>query len=138
MKNKIRNLAGMISLFWLIIQSQPSVGQVQWVLGQTVSNVNFYYSIETCGADTIVLLKFENTNSQPVTVSWNEQFDTQLYQQAIGYYGTKTLVLPTGITEDTNCASVTIPECIIFPNEVDPSYFAEIAAFSFVAINVTL
>ena len=110
--------------------------QTQWTLGQSTGNVEFYYSITACGADSVVFLKFVNSNNTGVKVTWNEVFDTQEEAGAKGYFGPKTLVLQPGTTEQSDCSSVDCPDCLILPTEVSPAYPANIRHFAFSDVTV--
>jgi len=110
--------------------------QAAWRLSQSKGNVDFYYSISTCNADTVVLLKFVNKNSVSVKVGWKEVFETQYGKGMAGYSGAKQMTIAPGVTEETNCLSASKPDCIIRSDEVHPAYIARIRNFSFAEITV--
>ena len=132
-----KNIKSLIFIFITAIALNAKVhAQTTWHLSQSVGNVDFYYSISACNADTVVLLKFVNNNSGNVTVTWKEVFETQFGSGIVGYYGPKQMILVPGTTEQTNCSSSDLPDCIILPTEVHPTYVAQIRNFGFADITV--
>jgi hypothetical protein len=134
MKKYIKSLI-FIFITFIAINARVNA-QTTWHLSQSVGNVDFYYSITTCNADSAVLLKFVNNNSGSVTVTWKEVFETQYGSGLPGYFGTKQMTLAPGITEQANCSSTTCAKCLITADRVNPGYMAKIYSFSFADITV--
>jgi hypothetical protein len=131
---KAHRIAPCFILIVFLALSGSSHAQSPWVLSQSKGNVELYYRIDVCGADSVVFLKFVNNNPAVVTVHWKELFDTQLEAGAAGFSGAKTLVLPPGVTEGNDCSQNTLPDCVILPAEVSPAYQAQIRGFAFTDI----
>ena len=108
----------------------------EWVLQSTVRNVDFYYRISECSGEKVVFLKFNNRNRQQVKVSWREVFATQFDVAKEGFSGVKQLLLPTGETAQTDCSTIRVKECVVFANQVTPTYLADIRRFTFRNITV--
>lgn len=134
----IKKLFLVTALLALTAMSEKAQAQVTWTLSQTVNNVDFYYSIQTCGTDTVVFLKFENNNSNSVSITWNEVFETQYGAGQPRWDGLQQqLTLSSGITLQNDCVDVTTPQCLISPFEVSAAYPASVYSFAFAAITVT-
>lgn len=124
-------------VFTTIIAFNAKVhAQTIWTLSQTVGNVDCYYRLTPCNADTVVFLKFVNRNNSSKTVSWKEVFDTQFAGGVIGFFGRRQMTLSPGTTEQSVCGDVLYPDCLILPSEVSAIYVAKIYRFSFADITV--
>ncbi len=135
MKTKIK-LLYLIALAIMTAASEKTNAQTLWTLSQTVSNVDFYYSMNVCASDTVVFLKFENNNTGNVTITWDEVFETQAGPGIVGFYGPKVLTLAPGITEQVDCVATIYPDCLILTSEVSPAYPAVILSFGFANVTV--
>ena len=108
-----------------------------WVLGQTVNNVEFYYKMTECNGKKVVLLKLNNKNSYKVKISWKEVFTTQMEQQAEGHFGKKELTVAPGEVYAGECTGSNYKELLILPTGVSPAYAADIQKFAYKDISVT-
>jgi len=108
-----------------------------WVLDKIVSNVEFYHMIGDCDGKKKVFLKFSNKNNCKVKISWKESFDTQLEKHAKGFAGQKQIVLAKGEFVQGGCKTSNFKEVVIQPEQITPTYPAEVRAFEFVDIKVT-
>ena len=111
--------------------------QLNWQLDATVNNVQFYHSIIDCNGKKAVILKFINKNNYKVKVSWKEVFTTQQGPQIEGFSGQKTLVIDLGETKETECDNASKKNLVIKPEQVAPTYVAEISKFEYKSITVT-
>ncbi|WP_181304439.1 hypothetical protein [Rufibacter sp. XAAS-G3-1] len=110
----------------------------KWVFHSEVKGVKIYYQINTCEKQSVVFLKFNNTNSKKVSVTWKEAFYTkQVPEEKDSHKGTKQLTLPPGETSQSDCSAVRIKECITFSHEAIPTYIADITEFKIKDIHVT-
>lgn len=133
----IKQISLIMAAFALMLVSESAKAQVNWTLSQSVGNVDFYYSIQTCGSDTVVFLKFVNNNTASVTVSWNELFDSQAGAAQPSHYSTRQLTIAPGVTQQADCLDTTCPDCLILPEEMMQTYKAVVTGFAFAAITVT-
>ena len=77
--------------------------KVKYTLGTTSGNVECYYNLTTCDGKTVVLLRFNNRNTTPVTISWKEVFTTKQFpEKAVGYWPKQVTIAP-GISEAAGC-----------------------------------
>jgi hypothetical protein len=111
---------------------------VEWQSDGLVNGVEFFHSIGNCNGEKVVFLKIRNTNSFNVKISWKEEFvSKQIEKKTEGYFGQKELTLLSGQTTEANCAITNQKELIVRPDQVNPSYKAEILDFSFSKIKVS-
>lgn len=119
--------------------SKPTVIKataVDWQLDATVSEVKFYHAIITCDGAKAVLLRFDNQNKFPVSVSWREVFSTQMDVKVEGSKGLKELTIPTGVTMPSSCNDQALRLAVITKFDVQPHYIADILAFGYKDITV--
>lgn len=119
---------------YLSTQNQHSIN---WQLDATVDGVQFYHSISGCNGRKVVFLKFDNTNKYKVNVSWKEVFTTQEGPHIEGVQGQKEVLLSPGKTLETNCENSIHKELVILPEQVNPTYVANISKFEYKDISVT-
>jgi hypothetical protein len=132
-RNPLQGLPG--AQVCLLHTINPVAGD--WVLGQTVNNVEFYYKIAECNGKKVVLLKLNNKNSYKVKISWKEVFTTQMEQQAEGHFGKKELTVAPGEVYAGECTGSIHKELLILPTGVSPAYSADIQKFAYKDISVT-
>lgn len=107
-----------------------------WIFDKTVNNVEFYHMIIECGGKNVVLLKFNNKNGYKVKVSWKQGFDTQLEKHTKGTEH-KHFVLSKGEMVQGSCGSAKFREGFISPEQITPTYIADIQNFEYIDIKVT-
>ena len=109
----------------------------EWILDNTVGNVDLYYKIIECKGSNTVLLKFYNRNNYPVNIVYRELFVTQqVSTKAPGMSGTKNLILSPGETSASDCEDLKNKNCIILAEKAIPAYKATIVQFEFKDIHV--
>lgn len=108
-----------------------------WIFDKTVDNVEFYYQIVDCMGQKVVFLKFVNRNTRNVKISWKESFDTQTKKQVEGFRGRKQLVIGNGETSQTGCTDRRFRECLVLPEDADPTSIVQIVKFSYKEITVS-
>lgn len=111
----------------------------KWIFDTTINKVDFYHSIVDCGGKQVVFLKFNNHNSTPVKVSWNEVFTTQQQnrKKIEGPFREKQVILLAGETTESDCENIKRHELLARPNQLTPVYQAAIVKFSFTDIKVS-
>lgn len=110
----------------------------QWVFHSEVSGVKIYYQISSCENQSVVYLKFDNTNKRPVRIAWKEIFTTkQISEEQEGYLGQKQLTLSPGITSQSDCSPIKVKECVTLAQQALPTYKADILKFNLKDISVT-
>ncbi|MBC7936722.1 MAG: hypothetical protein H7Y86_15330 [Rhizobacter sp.] len=125
---------GILYLFPILLLA--AVSPFNWILDTEVNGVEFYHSIQDCNGKKVVFLKFNNKNSYAVEVSWKEVFTTQEGPQIEGFLGQKTIVLEVGETKETDCSNPLKKQLLIMPEQVKPTYLAEVSKFNYKAITV--
>jgi hypothetical protein len=124
-------------LFSLMLLSvQGFSQQAAYTLGLNAGNVDCYYVLDQCNGKTVVLLRFDNRNSSPVTISWEEQFTTVQMPQWSPGIKTKQMVLPVGVTELTGCGDPGNRLLIIHGTQVSHTYVADITGFAYTNVTV--
>ena len=108
-----------------------------WKLDATINNVSFYHALSECNGRKIAFLKFDNKNNVTTSVSWKETVKTQLRAEEKAIRGEQRLSLPPGETFETSCAGTVCKACVILPEQVNPTYLAQIVDFSFTDITVS-
>ena len=108
----------------------------EWILDKTVNNVECYYMRTECNGKIAVFLKFINKNNYKVKIGWKETITTQLEKNANGFGGPKQIVLSKLETAENNCKVTKFKEGRILPEDVSPTYIADIKAFEFTDIKV--
>lgn len=108
-----------------------------WIFDKTVDNVEFYYRLMDCTGQKVVFLKFINRNTHNVKISWKESFDTQTQKQIEGFRGRKHLVIGNGETSQTGCTDRRFRECLVLPEDADPTSIVQIVKFSYKEITVS-
>ena len=110
---------------------------INWKLDATVNNVEFYHAIAECNGQTTVFLRFVNKNTNAVKVSWKEAVTTQMRTESHPFRGDQKLTLQPGETMENSCSGTNCKTCVITPSQVNPTYLAKIADFSFKDITVS-
>lgn len=120
------------------ISTAHEMSKDKWVLDTTVDGVKCYYKYTTChnGEDTLIFLKFDNTNKNSVKISWEETFKTQKENSVVGVLGVKQMELSTGKTNEINCDNAESP-MYVHPSDANPSYKVQILQFKFTNVKVT-
>ena len=126
----------------ILISCLPALGHSQqatseWTLDNTVNGVEFYHSLNVCNGKTVVFLKVRNKNKYPVKVSWDEKFSTQEGSNIKGFFGRKNVSLAKGEVKESTCGSKLNKELAIRPDQVQPTYIADIKKFDFAEVKVT-
>ena len=110
---------------------------LNWKADATVNNVTFYHVVSDCNGRKVVLLKFVNKNTSAMTVSWKETVKTQMRPAENAFRGEQRLTLPPGETLVQDCSSISCKACVLTPEQVNPTYLAQILDYSFKDIKVT-
>lgn len=63
-----------IGICFLMLLSIQSYGQEDWLLQSSIDGVEVYSRIADCDDESVVFLKFINSNDQTVSISWDEEF----------------------------------------------------------------
>jgi hypothetical protein len=66
-----------LGVILLMLFSFQSYGQTEWTFHLEMDGVKAYSRIAKCNEESVVFLKFVNSNSGDVTVSWDEQMKFQ-------------------------------------------------------------
>ena len=145
-----RHLFGLIIFFLLSVSKNfaavenpgnnapTEVTKEQWVFHSEVQGVKVYYQVSTCQNNSVVYLKFDNTNNRSVRITWKEVFITkQVPEEREGILGQKQLTLAPGITSQSDCAQINIKECVTLAYQALPAYKADIVKFNLKDISVT-
>jgi len=125
-------------LFGLMAISIAGFSQTQegYTLGTTSGNVDCYYSITNCNGKTVVLLRFDNKNTSPVTVAWKEIFTTKQLPKSMPGHLNKQVTLAPGVSSVLNCEDMSHREYIIGEADVNQTYRADITGFRFGEVSV--
>jgi len=119
-------------------QKTVETNKEKWILDTTVEGVKCYYKFTTChnGEDTIIFLRFDNTNSNSVMISWEETFKTQKEESVVGIQGTKKMELSKGKTKNISCDN---GESLLYvhPSDANQTYSVQILDFKFTNVKVT-
>ena len=107
-----------------------------YTLGTTAGNVDCYYSLTSCNGKTVVMLRFDNRNTAPVTISWQELFNTKQVPKSMPGFMNKQVSLAPGISEALNCEDQNHKEYISGEADVNRAYRAEITGFKFGQVSV--
>jgi hypothetical protein len=125
-------------LFSLMLISLVGFAQgPTYTLGTTSIDVDCYYSITSCNGKTVVMLRFDNRNTSPVTISWKEVFNTTLIPGSNPGYKVKQAILPPGVSEASSCTDVNHRDFIIGEADVSRAYRADITGFAFSDVTIT-
>jgi hypothetical protein len=108
-----------------------------WIFDKIVDNVECYHMIADCSGKKAVFLKFNNKNNYKVKLSWKEGFDTQFEKHTKGATGQKQFVLSKGEMVQGSCSSAKFREGFISPEQITPTYVADIQDFEYIDIKVT-
>ena len=108
-----------------------------WKLDATLNNVSFYHALSECNGKKIAFLKFVNKNNFATKVSWKETVKTQFRAEEKAVRGQQSLLLPPGETFENDCSGTTCKACVILPEQVNPTYLAQIIDVSFKDIAVS-
>ena len=127
-------LTGILSSSRSEVSASPLPGS-DWILDQTVGNVDFYYKIVMCEGFNTIVLKFNNKNTGDVKIAWKEVIKTQYEETVSPAPGMKEIILKPGETSEDNCNDVN-SSAIIRVNQISPAYPAEIKDFRFSDISV--
>ena len=133
---KMKFVLNFSAIFILSVLCIKATAQSSFNLDNTTSGIKLYHQIVQCNGSDVVFLKFENTTTQNITISFNQVFDTQLEKGIVGFKGVKKILLLPGVTLQANCEDKTHPECIVTALDASPAYSAKLLAFSFANINV--
>jgi hypothetical protein len=120
----------------MCLVSLKTQAQDNWRLDQTMEGIDFYHQIAQCNGDSVVFLKFVNSNSHNVSITWTEVFDTQTETGVLGFRGTRQIILTPGTTLQVDCADTNHPECLIVALDVTPTHKVVIRSFAFANITV--
>jgi len=119
-------------------QKTVETNKEKWILDTTVDGVKCYYKFTTCnsGKDTLIFLRFDNSNKKSVKISWEETFKTQKEDSVVGIQGTKQMELSKGKTKDISCDNA---ESLLYvhPSDANPTYPVQILNFKFTNVKVT-
>ncbi|GAA4416220.1 hypothetical protein GCM10023187_47490 [Nibrella viscosa] len=85
----------------------------EWTLHSTVDGVEIYYKIAKCENISTVFLKVNNTNSQDVKVTWEEEFWTNAFHIAANPQGAKELTVKAKQALQNECGNFTSEQCTI-------------------------
>jgi hypothetical protein len=107
-----------------------------WILDKTVNNVEFYHMLSVCDGKGVVFLRLSNRNNYPVKIIWKESFDTQFEKNAKGLAGQKHLNLSKGEFVQGGCNASNFKEGVIQPEQITPTYPADVHGFEFVDVKV--
>lgn len=123
----------LLSVFLLVLCliGIKSQAQDNWSHDQTADGIDFYHQIAQCNGDSVVFLKFVNSNSHNVSITWTEVFDTQTETGVLGFRGTRQIILTPGTTLQVDCADTNHSECLIVPLDVTPTHKVVIRSFAF-------
>ncbi|MGZ5247013.1 MAG: hypothetical protein ACXWV5_08230 [Flavitalea sp.] len=125
-------------LFLCLYFIVPSNAQNNWQLKKTVDGVQCYSAIVSCNGNPAVLLRFVNTNSSEVKVSWKDAFQIQESEEKTeAFYGSRELNLPPGETSASGCTEVKNKKCLILPGDAIPTHKVTIKDFEFREISVS-
>lgn len=93
--------------------------------------------LSTCNGIPVVMVKFNNTNAGPVTISWKSVYTTVQFPDPAAGYTEKQLTLPVGETFAADCNDAAHADCILGQADVSPAYPATITSYQFDNITVT-
>jgi len=100
----------------LIQKNLLTVSAEEWTLATEKSGVKAYYRITTCGDDQVIYLRFVNSNSGAVQVSWKGeiQFTGEPTPRSIKEENS-SLTLQNGEVSGTTCTNPANAELVIKP-----------------------
>ncbi len=116
-------------------EGDNATSSLDWKADATVNNVSFYHAVAECGGKKVVFLKFVNKNAYAANITWKETVKTQMRPSENAIRGLQHLTLSPGETLAQDCNS-TCKACVLTPEQVNPTYFAQIQDFSFTNITV--
>lgn len=120
-------------LIVLMLSNNASFSQeLNWRHHSTVKGVECSYAISECENESIVYLKFKNTNAMSVGIAWGEEYSTSNGDTRSG--NKKTYILSVGEVFETNCSNAVHPILIV----VNPGENDIIETFNFVDIQVSI
>ena len=131
-----RTTKRLLLLFSLLLLSIGSYAQ-GYTLDTTSGGVECYHQLSQCNGNTVVMLKFNNTNTSSVTISWKQLFATTEFPAITQGYKDRQLVLAPGETVAIDCNDAAHIACIIGPDDVSPAYIAVITQFAFKDVTAT-
>ena len=111
--------------------TQNKLAELKWQLDKTISGVEFFYAISSCGGQDVVFLKMKNNNNYSVEISWKEVFQTQLAKEKEAFTGGKKIVLPPGELLESDCTHPANPSLLTRSSQVDPTYVVTISKFNY-------
>jgi len=120
----------------LLLSISGFAQQQTYTLDRTVDNVDCYYTLTQCDGKTVVMIRLDNRNAAPVTISWKENFTTTLVPQMSPGNKPKHLALPVGVSELSGCTDTSNPQLLINANQVNVTYIADITGFAFSDVSV--
>ena len=136
---QMRKIKFVMNFFAISVLSMLCVkakAQATFNLDNTISGIKFYHQIVQCNGNNVVFLKFENTTTQNVTITFIQVFDTQIEKGVASFKGSKKLLLLPGIIMQEGCDDKVHPDFVLTASDVTPAYLAKILAFSFSNITV--
>jgi hypothetical protein len=120
-------------LIVLMLSNKAGFSQeLNWTHHSTVKGVECSYAISACENESIVYLKFKNTNAMSVGVAWGEEYSTSNGDIKSG--NKKTYILSVGEIFETDCSNAIHPILIV----VDAGENDVIETFNFVDIQVSI
>lgn len=147
MKTNCTRLAGVLLCFLLLSwspklypvtlfqQSESIVSVEDWVLATEKTGVKAYYRITTCGEDQVIYLRFVNSNTGAVQVSWKGeiQFSGESQPRSIKEQSS-SLTIQNGEVSGTSCINPVIAELVV-KQELSPVVNME--AYFFQQLTIT-
>ena len=133
---KMKFVLNFSAIFILSVLCIKATAQSSFNLDNTTSGIKLYHQIVQCNGSDVVFLKFENTTTQNVTITFIQVFDTQIEKGVASFKGSKKLLLLPGIIMQEGCDDKVHPDFVLTASDVTPAYLAKILAFSFSNITV--
>jgi hypothetical protein len=123
-----------VSIFGMTSFVTQSFGQSNtYTLSKVENGVECYYALADCNGMQVVLLKFNNRNTSPVTISWKSVFELEEEGTRKNEQSTeRQLVLQPGLTSVSDCESSTNRDLIVHAPQHSPVYQPKtISSFGF-------